>query len=93
MTDQRDSFLVSAVDWQTIVDALHEGVTVLDTRGRILACNHAAAAMIGRSRSELIGITPLDLDLGAVDEDGVALTPEEHPSAIARRTATPCASR
>jgi diguanylate cyclase (GGDEF)-like protein/PAS domain S-box-containing protein len=89
VTDHRDHFVVSAVDWQTIVDALHEGVTVLDTRGRIMACNHAAAAMIGRSRSELIGITPFDLDLGTVDEDGVPLSAEEHPSGVARRTGNP----
>jgi diguanylate cyclase (GGDEF)-like protein/PAS domain S-box-containing protein len=84
-----DQFVVSAVDWQTIVDALQEGVGVLDPRGRILACNQAAAAMLGRSASELIGRTPLELDLSAVGEDGEPLAVDEYPSAKASRTGQP----
>jgi diguanylate cyclase (GGDEF)-like protein/PAS domain S-box-containing protein len=93
MTDQRERFVVSAVDWQTIVDALLEGVVVLDTRGRIMACNRAAAVIIGRSVAELIGRTPLELDLSTVDDDGAPLAVEDHPSAEARRTAKPVRER
>jgi hypothetical protein len=42
MPEQADRFVLSAVDWQTIVDALLEGVVVLDTDGRNLASNQAA---------------------------------------------------
>jgi diguanylate cyclase (GGDEF)-like protein/PAS domain S-box-containing protein len=86
MTHQHDHFVVSAVDWQTIVDALHEGVAVMDTRGRFMATNRAAAAMIGRSPRDMVGRTSAELELSVVAEDGSELTPEEYPSAVARRT-------
>ena len=53
--------LYGFADWQTIVDALQDGVGVLDTDGRILACNRAAAAILGRSMSELVGQSPREL--------------------------------
>ena len=51
MTRRPDRFVLSDVDWQGIVDALQEGVGVLDTQGRILACNQAATSILGRSRA------------------------------------------
>jgi diguanylate cyclase (GGDEF)-like protein/PAS domain S-box-containing protein len=88
-----DRFVVSAVDWQTIVDALQEGVAVLDTRGRVLALNQAAEAILGRPAGDLIGRRPLDLDLSAVDEDGAPLPVADYPSAEATRTGSPIRER
>ena len=93
MAERPDRFVLSAVDWQTIVDALQDGVGVLDERGHILACNQAAAAILGRSTSQLVGHTPLDLDLGAVGEDGSPLPLEAYPSAEARRSGEPVRDR
>jgi PAS domain-containing protein len=45
MTGRPDRFVFSDVDRQGIVDALQEGVAVLDSDGRIFACNQAAAAI------------------------------------------------
>jgi diguanylate cyclase (GGDEF)-like protein/PAS domain S-box-containing protein len=93
MAKPPDQFVVSAVDWQTIVDALQEGIAVLDTRGRILALNQAAEAILGRPASDLIGRRPLDLDLSAVDEDGAPLPVADYPSAEATRTGSPIRER
>jgi diguanylate cyclase (GGDEF)-like protein/PAS domain S-box-containing protein len=89
MGGQPDRFVLSAVDWQTIVDALQEGVVVLDADGRILACNRATAAILGRPARELVGSTPLELDLGMVREDGTDLPHEEYPSVGAMRSGAP----
>src|SRR5919112_4583618 len=89
MAQPPDRFVLSVVDWQTIVDALQDGVGVLDAEGRILACNEAAAVILGRSASQLVGRTPLQLDLGAVREDGTELPTEAYPSVTATRSATP----
>jgi diguanylate cyclase (GGDEF)-like protein/PAS domain S-box-containing protein len=89
MTERPDRFVLSVVDWQTIVDALHDGVAVLDADGRILACNRAAAVTLGRPMSQLVGHTPLELDLGAVNDDGAPLSLEAYPSAKARRAGEP----
>ena len=53
--------MLSSVDWQTVVEALHDGVGVLDEDGRILHCNQSAVAILGRSAAQLIGRTPLEL--------------------------------
>jgi diguanylate cyclase (GGDEF)-like protein/PAS domain S-box-containing protein len=89
VSERPDHFVVSAVDWQTIVDALLEGVAVLDTRGRVLACNEAAASILGRPMGDLVGRTPLELDLSAVGEDGEPLAADAYPSAAATRTGRP----
>jgi diguanylate cyclase (GGDEF)-like protein/PAS domain S-box-containing protein len=93
MAEQPDRFVLSAVDWQTIVDALQEGVVVLDTDGRILACNRAAAAILGRSARRLVGSIPWELDLGVVREDGTALPREAYPSVEATRSGGPVRER
>jgi len=87
MAERPDRFVLSVVDWQTIVDALQDGVAVLDEGGRILACNTAAALILGRTASQLIGRTPLELELGAIHEDGTELQAESYPSVRAMRSA------
>jgi len=87
--EQSKSFVLSSVDWQTIVDALQDGVGVLDEDGRIIHANQAALAILGRSAAQLIGRTPLELDLGAVDENGSPLALEQYPSGKAKRTGEP----
>jgi diguanylate cyclase (GGDEF)-like protein/PAS domain S-box-containing protein len=89
MTGRPDRFVFSGVDWQGIVDALQEGVGVLDANSRILACNQAAAAILGRSRSEILDQATLALGLNAITEDGSPLPAEAFPSAEAIRTGKP----
>jgi diguanylate cyclase (GGDEF)-like protein/PAS domain S-box-containing protein len=89
MAERPDRFVLSVVDWQTIVDALQDGVGVLDEDGRILACNEAAAVILGRSARQLVGRTPLELDLNAVCEDGSDLPVEAYPSVTAMRSGKP----
>jgi diguanylate cyclase (GGDEF)-like protein/PAS domain S-box-containing protein len=89
MADRRDRFVFSDVDWQAIVDALQEGVGVLDVAGRILACNQAAASILGRPRNELLGQSTLALELAPMDEDGEPLPHDEFPSALAIHTGKP----
>jgi len=91
--ERPDRFVLSVVDWQPMVDALQDGVGVLDTEGRILACNTSAAAILGRSMSQLVGHAPHELDLGAVGEDGVPLPLDGYPWAKARRSGQPVRER
>ena len=93
MTGRPDRFVFSDVDWQGIVDALQEGVGVLDEEGQILVCNQAATSILGRSRSELLGQVTLALGLDAVAEDGSPLPPEAFPSKQAIRTGKPVRER
>jgi len=82
-------YVFSDVDWQAIVDALQEGVMVLDRDARILACNAATATILGRARAEILGATTRSLGLDIRGEDGQPLAPEELPSLKAVRTREP----
>jgi diguanylate cyclase (GGDEF)-like protein/PAS domain S-box-containing protein len=93
MAERPERFVLSAVDWQTIVDALQDGVAVLDAGGTILACNEAAAKILGRSARQLVGNMPLNLDLGAESEDGSPLPLRDYPSAEALRSGKPVRER
>jgi diguanylate cyclase (GGDEF)-like protein/PAS domain S-box-containing protein len=93
MPERPERFVLSGVDWQTIVDALQDGVGVLDAGGTILACNDAAATILGRSARQLVGKMPLNLDLGVVSEDGSPLPLKDYPSAEALRTGKPVRER
>jgi diguanylate cyclase (GGDEF)-like protein/PAS domain S-box-containing protein len=93
VAERSKGFVLSSVDWQTIVDALQDGVGVLDEDSRIIHANQAAIAILGRSAAQLIGRTPLELELGAVDENGSPLPLEQYPSAEATRSGEPVRER
>ncbi len=93
MGERPERFVLSAMDWQTIVDALQDGVGVLDADGRILACNQAAAAILGRPARDLLGQLPRDLELSAVGDDGIPLTEDAYPTTLARRSGAPVRER
>ncbi len=45
------------IDYRWLVDALSEGAVCLDARGRVLYCNRAFAALLGRARDSVTGTT------------------------------------
>jgi PAS domain S-box-containing protein len=73
---------------QQILDALQEGVVVLDQNGLMRAANRSAYRTLGLQRDEATG-RPGNGDWVAIDEQGVALAPGEHPSMVALRTGEP----
>lgn len=54
---------VSELIQRTTLEALNEGVMLLDRSGTILSCNPAAGDMLGYSAEDLVGTRPEDLDL------------------------------
>ena len=69
-----------------VVDALDEGVIMVDANRQLVVVNQSAQAMLGAAiRDATSGRDLLDR-LRTVDEHGVDLPPEQHPSAIALRT-------
>jgi diguanylate cyclase (GGDEF)-like protein/PAS domain S-box-containing protein len=70
--------------------ALEEGVVILDPDGRIVACNRAAAEILGLTADELLGSSPERNPLGDVRfKDDTALTAENSPGRGVRRTGVP----
>jgi diguanylate cyclase (GGDEF)-like protein len=89
MAQRKERSVLSAEDWQTVVDALDDGVVVMRDDGTVLAYNRAAVTILGRTEHELVGRAPRELDLGVIREDGGLLPPDAYPHAVALETGAP----
>lgn len=81
--------MLSAADWQIVIDALDDGVVVMEDDGNVLACNHAAATILGQPEHDVVGRSPRNLDLSVIREDGALLPSEAYPHAVALDTGAP----
>ncbi|HEY8600738.1 MAG TPA: PAS domain S-box protein [Thermomicrobiales bacterium] len=74
---------------RAVLDALHEGVVLQATGGRIVAANPRAEAVLGMTADQLYGRSSLDPRWQAIREDGTPLAGEEHPAMVALSTGKP----
>ncbi len=79
------------MQYQALLDNLHEGVLFMDAEGRLLQCNPAAERILGMPTEALrLRLSPGEADSGALREDGTPLPRSEAPSRVALRTGHPC---
>lgn len=71
---------------ETLFEGLSVGVVVQDANGKIQQFNQFALSLLGMTEDQLLGRTALDPYWRAVDENGVVLKGEDHPSYIALKT-------
>src|SRR4051812_33927991 len=76
-----------------VLDALHEGVLMVDRLGRVLAANPAAQRMLDPEGGELAGNTIADPGWAATNEDGSPMDVEDYPVSVTLATGEPCAAR
>ena len=69
--------------------AMSEGIVVQGVNGEFLSCNPAAERILGLSRDQLAGRTPIDPRWRAVHEDGSPLPVESFPARETLRTGKP----
>lgn len=50
-----------AQEWETVFNAIGDGVCLLDDEGRIQRCNRALTELVGRGREDIIGVPFADL--------------------------------
>ncbi len=82
--------LLSAVGQHTVfMNALTEGVVVMNHKSEILECNTAAEKILGLSASQIRGIVDHPPDWKSIHEDGSAFAPTLHPSLVALQTGKP----
>ena len=84
----RVSCLVDASyrQFETVFDALGEGVVFQNRKGQILISNDAAAQILGLTPDQLEGRTSVDPRWQALKEDGSPFPGEEHPAMVSLRT-------
>ena len=75
--------------FRTVLDTMAQGVIIQDMTGAILSANPAAERILGLSLHELQNRTSYDERWRTTDQEGRALTGEQHPSMVALRTGQP----
>ena len=82
----------SEVRYRSVVNALDEGVVVIDAEGVVRTGNASAERILGLPSEELTGRSVQDERWRIIHEDGSAFLPEDYPAVITLRTGEPCAS-
>src|SRR3954451_21462423 len=76
-----------------VLDALHEGVLMIDRLGRVLAANPAAQRILDPDGDELTGNTIADPTWQSTHEDGSPMAVEEFPVSVTLATGEPCSNQ
>jgi two-component system cell cycle sensor histidine kinase/response regulator CckA len=82
----------SELRYRSVVNALDEGVVVVDAEGVPRTCNASAERILGLSFKELTGRSLLDERWHTIHEDGSPFRAGQHPATITLKTGQPCAS-
>jgi PAS domain S-box-containing protein len=82
----------SEVRYRSVVNALEEGVVVIDAEGVVRTGNASAERILGLRTEELTGRSLHDERWRVIHEDGSAFLREDFPALITLRTGEPCAS-
>lgn len=76
--------------YRSLVDAMHEGILLLNAEGTIETCNTSAEEILGCAAAALISCNVLELDWQIVHEDGSPSEPEDFPGIITAKTGISC---
>ncbi len=77
---------------RSVLDAMGEGLVVHGQDGTITHCNPAAERILGLTRSQLEGSTPMDPSWHAIRDDGTPFPGSERPAMVTLRTGQPLTS-
>ncbi len=84
--EMEEALRESEVRYRSVVDALSEGVILMDADGVIRASNASAERILGLTVDQIGGRVPLDPRWVVSQEDGTPFPPEERPAVAALRT-------
>ncbi len=92
LSEQRateEALRASEQRYQSVVEALNEGLIMRGLDGRVLAFNRSAERLLGVSADELTNSTPDRPLAHLIHEDGSPFRPEEYPVNLTLRTGEP----
>jgi putative two-component system response regulator len=92
LSEQRDAeeaLRASERRYQSVVEALNEGVVMQDVDGRVVASNTSAERILGLSAEELVTSSAERPLLALIHEDGSPFLGHEHPAIVSVRTGKP----
>lgn len=68
------------LQYDTLLDAISEGVVLINVNGNIEKANEQACQILGLSNKELIGFSIVDAEWNAIHEDGSPFLHDEYPA-------------
>lgn len=78
-----EALLESKEKYQTLFENMAQGVFYQGADGILIDCNEAALEMFGLTRDQFLGRTSFHPDWKVIDEDGLEIPAEQHPSMLA----------
>jgi len=69
--------------FQNLFESMVQGVVYHDASGRVIAANHAAERILGKTLDQMRGEAPADPRWRAVHEDGRPFPADTHPAIVA----------
>lgn len=89
LDEARERLANSEGMYRSLFESMAEGAMFQDSNGKVIATNHAAELIEGRSESQMMALTSDSSEWGAVHEDGSIFPGEEHPSMVTLKTGQP----
>lgn len=80
----------SEARYRSVVDAMHEGVLMLNAEGFIETCNASAEQILECMAADLVGRNVTDLNWQPIHEDGSPFDWRNFPGLITAKTGIPC---
>ena len=87
--EAKKAFQASEQRYTTLVENLQIGVLAQSATDEVLLCNNKALELLGLTKDQLLGKSSMDPEWGVVDEGGIPLPFENHPSVKAARSLEP----
>ncbi|WP_455204245.1 PAS domain S-box protein [Kaarinaea lacus] len=72
--------------YQSVIQALSEGIVIQAASGDIISCNPAAERILGLTADQMAGRTSMDPQWASIHEDGSPFPGENHPASVSLRT-------
>ncbi|WAK03881.1 GGDEF domain-containing response regulator [Methylobacter sp. YRD-M1] len=76
--------------YRSVIEALFEGIVLIDADGALQAANTSAERILGLTMEHLAGSTSLDPRWQTIHEDGSPFPGEMHPAWVTLQTGQPC---
>ncbi len=87
--ESEDALRISEQRYRSLVEALGEGIFLIDRKGDIIASNKSAEKITGRTKEQLLKVNMFSYDWMMVHEDGTPYEKEEKPSYITLKKGIP----
>jgi PAS domain S-box-containing protein len=81
-----EALRISEERYRSLVNALSEGIILMDRAGNIITCNESAVTIFGAERDRLIGQSAVQSTYRSVYEDGTDFPQEQHPAFVTLTT-------